>query len=484
MSFVVFSDVLKGFSSVCVCKMKKKAYLIQYQPKTKNDLCIDKRKLAALDDWFHSIYVEQQQNKNRILVLHGPTGCGKTSAVFCLAKHYDVKLFEFEEKTQTFAKTTDERQNTQHVGKQMDQMESFVTIANSSLSKKERERRKAIVIKDLPSTFLSKVDQFHEFLRNYLTCFKRGSPIIFIITIDETMNSTDFKRLFPPELYAELSLYVLELNAVAKKQMRSILERINVSGLVSKRDLEILIEASNGDVRSAINALEFIVESDRYCDEFEFKCPKSDGAMAIKDTSPTFFHMLGKIMYCKRDGDEMPSRKRRSSVHDLNASFDFDRSFDFNDRQDVRARRRKLKESPEALVDHIDSNGDTLSLFIHESYLDFVDDDFDSASNIVANLSFVDSHFSDWQDGELDDYRKLLAVRGTMFNLNTKEPVRTKRHFKQFNRPKYYSILKEEDAFTGKIVERSSRAENRFRTRDELMEILCYKDKSLFVKLC
>lgn len=127
-----------------------------------------------------------------------------------------------------------------------------------------------------------------------------------MITIDDSMTANQFKKLFPPELYLDLSLYLVELNGVIKKQIKTVLERINSSGLVDKKDLDILIESSNGDLRSAINAMEFLVKSDNGMDEFDMQNfrDKADSASILltKDISPTFFHMLGKIMYCKREG--------------------------------------------------------------------------------------------------------------------------------------------------------------------------------------
>lgn len=58
---------------------------------------------------------------------------------------------------------------------------------------------------------------------------------------------------------------LIELNGVVKKQVRSTFEWwINVSEKRS-RDTDRSIESWYGDVHSAINSLEFIIESDRYC---------------------------------------------------------------------------------------------------------------------------------------------------------------------------------------------------------------------------
>lgn len=146
--------------------------------------------------------------------------------------------------------------------------------------------------------------------------------------------------------------------------------------------------------------------------------------------------------------------------------------------------RRKLKEIPEEIVNFIDTSGETLCTFIHESYLDFVDDNLTNATELISNLSLVDSTYSDtWQFSELDDYMKLIAVRGTMFNLNTKEPSQKKKQFKAFARPKLYSIANEEDKFNNLINERLKKDEHRFRSKEEVLEILSFKERSLFSRL-
>lgn len=154
-------------------KQIDKSYLVKYAPKSKSDLAIDKKKLANIESWFQAIY-ENKELDDRVLVLYGPTGCCKTTTIRVLAEHYDVKLFEFEEKAQTFAKTKEEKQHLEYTGNQLDQLQKFSVCANSCISKKERNQRKAILIKDLPSTFLHNVDELHQFIRNYLTLFKKG----------------------------------------------------------------------------------------------------------------------------------------------------------------------------------------------------------------------------------------------------------------------------------------------------------------------
>ena len=448
---------------------------VEFTPRTKDDLCIDKRKLAAIDSWFQSIFVEKQTT-DRVLVLYGQSGCAKTTTVRVLAQHYDVTLYEFEELQQTFYADAEEKhQNLLYertVGNQIEQIESFVGSVNSITSKKDRDRRKAIVLKELPSTFYSNVERLHEFLERYLRMFRRRAPIIFIVTMNENMSNTDFKKLFPPNLHQSLSMHLIELNGVVKRQIKTVLDRINASGAVSKSDIDMLVEASNGDLRSAINALEFIVQSDRQVDR-SFEIHENDRSgeptlMAIKDTSPAFFHMLGKIMYCKRDGDE---RKKRNSKN-------------WHPVKSVGG-RRPLKESPEALADRVDSKGDTLVAFIHDCYPDFVSDDLNSATEIVSNLCFTDSHYSDgWQFEELDDFMKLTAIRGTMFNLNTKdEPSKAKKQFKAFSRPKGYAVREQEQAFRGLIAERGQRRGYRFRSKDELFDLLSFHDRDLFNSL-
>ena len=477
---------------------KDECYAIKYSPKTKTDLCIDKRKLAAIDSWFNSIFVEKQIH-NRCLVLHGQTGCAKTSTIKLLAKQYDVSLFEFEEQTQTYCKSIEDKQFSVYVGKQIEQLHNFVANVNSCISKKDRERRKAILIKELPSTFFFQSGSsenkslLHNFLEQYQMMFKRGAPIIFIITINDHITSTVFKRLFPPELATTLNFSLVELNGVIKKQIKSILDKINASCLVSKRDIECLVESSNGDLRSAINALEFLIESDKNYDQlFEMQNDriiksssesiKSNRVVAIKDTSPAFFHLLGKIMYCKREGDD----QLKQSIYKLSPGKEwYSSSSSSNDTPplptSINVSRRTLKESPERLLNLIECKGDSLATFIHECYLDFVDKDLNNAAEILSNLSFIDSNFSG-QFQELDDYMKLIAIRGTMFNLNTtKEPVKSKKQFKSFVKPNLYTIEEREKKFRSLMKDRSTK--NQFRSRDELIEILSYKERNLFSKL-
>lgn len=471
----------KKIAKLSPSKSSDEPLAVQYKPNSKADLCIDKKKLQLIDDWFQSVFVEKDPEKvkqsNRVLVLYGQSGCAKTTTIQVLAKHYDVTLHEFEELQQNFYQDVGERaehlQYERYIGNQMDQLQSFVNGVNSCMSKKDRERRKAIVLKELPSTCYSDVKRLHEFLQNYLKLFRRRAPIIFIVTMNENMSVNDFKKLFPPELHQQLSMLQIELNGVVKRQIKAVLDRINTAGLVSKGDIDLLVEASEGDLRAAINALEFIVQSDGNREQsFEIResdAVESHNVMAIKDTSPGFFRMIGKIMYCKRDGDEAKKRNVRGLAADAKVNGD----------------RRQLKECPEDLADHLDCNGDTLVAFVHDYYPDFVDNDLESAAEIVSNLCIADSHFADgWQFQEMDEFMKLTAIRGTMYHLNTKsEPSKAKRQFRSFTRPKQYTMREKEQQFQHRITERGKQRGYQFKSNDELYEVLSFRDRDLFSNL-
>ena len=75
----------------------------------------------------------------------------------------------------------------------------------------------------------------------------------------------------------------------------------------TKEVLDLIVESSNGDIRSAIMALQFACTADR-ADKPGRKGAKSKGpsatamieAITRREQSLALFHLLGKIMYNKR----------------------------------------------------------------------------------------------------------------------------------------------------------------------------------------
>lgn len=90
----------------------------------------------------------------------------------------------------------------------------------------------------------------------------------------------------------------------------------------SKQVLDVLVESSNGDIRSAINTLEFACT-------IELRSKKRQGGTTIvlesvtrREQSLALFHLIGKVLYNKRKGDP-PSAS--AAAKDIQRERDMDR---------------------------------------------------------------------------------------------------------------------------------------------------------------
>ena len=71
-------------------------WLKKFSPKTVEDLTIHPKKLEDLKNWFEiQQNIKEDGNRNKILLLIGPTGCSKTLCLKLLAKElYNYDLIE------------------------------------------------------------------------------------------------------------------------------------------------------------------------------------------------------------------------------------------------------------------------------------------------------------------------------------------------------------------------------------------------------
>ncbi|XP_071953916.1 cell cycle checkpoint protein RAD17-like isoform X2 [Antedon mediterranea] len=457
----------------------------KHKPKNKNELAVHKKKVLEVEMWFKN-HIEKSNPKNAsILLLTGPAGAGKTATIQTLAKEMHLEVQEW------INPLTDVYQNdiTPDYNSRAGQAyQSQTTLFSDFLSRANRYqtlqlfgeasyKQKVIIIEELPHTFLREPQQLHAILQKYK---KTGrSPLVFIIS-DIARGDSVVRKLFSKDIQIALDVQEISFNPVAPTSMCKVLTSIatietakGVSTLhvPCKTTIQALAEASTGDIRGAINALQFACLKDSNTSKSWFdleRRPKNqtkrkttkqgkqgsklgkrkseeeiDGkslaAIGGRDTSMFLFRALGKILYCKRvepnADDDNPSLPSHLQHHD----------------------RDKLKFNPEDVINQTQISSDMFNLYLHQNYLEFYNriDDVVRGSEYLSDADLLSCNWS--HRSILSEYSSCIAARGVVHCNSTRSRHNTctgSLGWKPLHKPQWWQVAKQNrnNAYSAKAL--------------------------------
>ncbi|XP_022097189.1 cell cycle checkpoint protein RAD17-like isoform X2 [Acanthaster planci] len=417
----------------------------KHTPQIQSELAVHKKKIVEVEEWLRRHVKEKRpgrQTKAPILLLTGPAGAGKTATIHVLAKQLQMEVQEWSNpNTMTYDpdRAVQDRQDFKSIGGPISQSQTalfqdFLTRANRyptlELSGGQALRQKLCLVEDIPNAFHRDPQTFHNILRKFTSTGR--SPLVFIISDSYGGESSAFK-LFPKDVQGSLGVDNISFNPVALTNMVKVMTRIATTessqgkrrfAVPSKATIEALAIASAGDIRSAINSLQFAClkdthDLDRALVRNSSKSSKTkpsskqtggktgrqtgektsseDTALAAiggRDTSMFLFKALGKILYCKREPKmpEDPTLPAHLAHHD----------------------RDRLKIHPEDVLEHTHMSSENFNLYLHQNYLDF----YEQLEDVVeASRYFSDSDLltCEWRSrSSMTTYGASLTSRGVI----------------------------------------------------------------------
>ncbi|EAU86703.2 hypothetical protein CC1G_06464 [Coprinopsis cinerea okayama7 len=450
-----------------------------HEPASEAELAVHVRKVEDVRRWLKEAYEGGPSGKlkkyRRILTLTGPAGTGKTSTIKILAKELDFEIVEW--RNAIGEVTSSWGQDSYSTGRYQDydsdsetlftKFETFFNRAArcqglafsgpSSSSSSSKAKRQLVLLEDLPNILHPKTQsQFHDCLKSLVESPVSDPPVPVVIIISDTglRGEARDERIAGGFGWGKDKEQVVDVrfNPIAPTLMRKALSNMLQAHAMhedfvapSKQALDIVIESSNGDIRSAIMALQFA------CLVQGPAAKKRVGANATtvmvteavtrREQSLALFHLIGKVLYNKRKGDPSSSSasakdilKEKELDSQLQDPLPLPAHLEHHNRRASRVDVDSIyKDSP------IDSS--LFSLYIHQNYQQFCNE-VEEIGDVADWLSWVDlSGGEAWYQANPHQFH--LVALGTMHSL----PSPVIRRSQKIYKPEFFDVLqKERDA--------------------------------------
>lgn len=396
----------------------------RYGPSNLDELAVHKKKVADVQKWLTDVL--SGLDDRRLLVLKGPAGSGKSTTVALLSQVLGVQIIPWNNPTAA------EVGSTSSVAVQfsdfLNRSGQYGSLDFDGTAKTESAATKRLlVVEEFPTNMTrssAAIDSFRSVVLQYVAtnapalsgAFKISDldthpPVIMIITetlLTSNTAATDSftaHRLLGPEISNHPLVTIIEFNPVAptfvtkaldlliKKEARDSKRRRAPGPAVIQRLADI------GDIRSAVNTLEFLcVRGDSNSDwsgtvAAKAKKAGKDGVpltnmekqslqlVSQRETTLGMFHAVGKVVHNKREDPRIRDPGAKPPPKPPDHLKDFDRP-------------KASQVDIEALLNETGTDIQTFLSALHENYVlscngDAFIDAFTACSNYISDSDIL-----------------------------------------------------------------------------------------------
>ncbi|KAK3946738.1 Rad17 cell cycle checkpoint protein-domain-containing protein [Pseudoneurospora amorphoporcata] len=382
----------------------------RFAPTNLEELAVHKRKVGDVRKWLEDVIAGRM--RQRLLVLKGAAGTGKTITLKLLAEDMRCDVLEWRNPASSYG----DPQGWQSASSQFEEFlgrgGKFGQLdleggdspppAPAPTTNTSKQGRRLILIEEFPNTFVRSSTALTNFRNTILEFLAANTPALtnfgqatpahsivpIVMVISETLLTTTSAsadsftahRLLGPEVLRHPGTGVIEFNPIApsllakalelvvKKEARRSGRRMTPGPLVLKRLGEI------GDIRNAIASLEFLcVKGDDDAD-WGSKITFTKTRKGSKDAALTkgeqeslelisqreatlgIFHAVGKVVYNKRDEKPFPPGSEGAKAETL------------PDYMSHLSRPKKSEVAVDTLIDELGTDTQTFIAALHENY--------------------------------------------------------------------------------------------------------------------
>lgn len=381
----------------------------RFSPINLDELAVHKKKVADVRTWLEDVM--NGQMRQRLLLLKGAAGTGKTTTIQLLAKALECDILEWHNPVGSIASSDGfqsmSAQFEEFIGRggkfgQLDVFPAGQPVVSKPDIKPLDRRKNIILIEEFPNTFTrssTALQSFRSTILQYLASntpplsmvYNNRSrepitPVVMIIsetlltTTSASADSFTAHRLLGPEILQHPGVATIEFNAIAptilakalelvvQKESRKSGRRKTPGPLVLKKLGEV------GDIRSAIGSLEFLclrgdMDGDWGAKVAFGKTKKATREVAMtrmeeeslelvtrREASLGIFHAVGKVVY----------NKREETAPISNTGQDAEQLADFMSNQ---SRPKRSLVSVDELIDETGTDTPTFIAALHENYI-------------------------------------------------------------------------------------------------------------------
>lgn len=364
---------------------------VKLAPNQISELAVHPKKLQELQDCLLDILSQKDNIHPHFLLLTGPSGSGKMTALKVICREFGVAIQEWINPIEQDYEITRENQISQF-------LEFLIGSKWGSLF--QNEENQITVVKDFPNTLIRQPEQFRGVLEE--CWYKTNMPIVFVCTDANNNNVNLIKTLFPDDIIRDFRIRHIEFNLCAATLMKNAIKRAQVIikdhpdlfTPPSSEILEAIVATSMGDIRNAMNqfylsslkgggSVPLVADKKQSVGVKRKQRGKNNNKIKSMERDETLglFHGLGRVLN--------PKWKEDGNIERLNCDFD-------------------------KLIDEFSTQPSMFTAFLFENYLKYFGD-FNDAAKAAEIMSFSVKFLDSYLDRhEILLYSLWVSVLGLM----------------------------------------------------------------------
>ncbi|OQR81054.1 hypothetical protein ACHHYP_16824 [Achlya hypogyna] len=261
-------------------------------PTSMEDLCVHPKKIQEVVSWLRHNAGSSNSKRQRLLFLCGPPGVGKSTIVrsAAAALGLDIKQWKDTSGVGPLCTVTRAASLIEDFGAFLERSQRYASLAFAGTAPPQQH---VVLVEEWPALHEQHRSEVQRLLQRRLAARDHQYPIIVVFSDvhEKKVTPASLGAVFSAEVVGSPLVHAIHCNPVAAGMMKKYLGRLAARERVALTPTQLgaIVEASHGDLRHAVNTLQFQrrgVDAGRARDSFQ-----SD------------FHLIGRVLHPKEHHD-------------------------------------------------------------------------------------------------------------------------------------------------------------------------------------